>query len=144
MYDYAASFTGADFVDAVTEAMVTPTGKEALVRIPEFTFDYSTSGVESLTALGMTDAFTQAADFSRMGEAENGIRIGDVIHKTRIELTRDGTKAAAVTAVVATATGAAPNYEPPVQIFLTRPFVFAIVDNETGLPLFCGIVTEMN
>ncbi len=143
VYDYAASFTGADFVDAVTEAMMTPTGKEALVRIPEFTFDYSTSAVELLSALGMTDAFTSAADFSRMGEADTGICIGDVIHKTRIELTRDGTKAAAVTAVVATATGAAPNYEPPVQIFLTRPFVFAIVDNETGLPIFCGIVTEI-
>ncbi len=143
VYDYVQSFTGTNLVDAVTEAMKTPTGREALVRIPEFTFDYSTSAVESLAALGMTDAFTTAADFSRMGEAENGICIGDVIHKTRIELTRNGTKAAAVTAVVATATGAPVDYVPPVEIYLTRPFVFAIVDNETGLPIFSGIVTEI-
>ncbi len=143
VYDYVSSFTGASLVDVITEAMKTPTGREALVRIPEFTFDYSTSAVESLSALGMTDAFTTAADFSRMGESDSGICIGDVIHKTRIELTRDGTKAAAVTAITVTATGAVPDYVPPVQIYLTRPFVFAIFDNETALPIFCGIVTEI-
>ncbi len=144
VYDYAASLTGRDLVDAVTGAMENPPEKEALVRIPEFSFDYDTEATDVLISLGMTDAFSASADFRRLGQADGGMCIGSVIHKTRIELTRSGTKAAAATVVNVTATGAPIEYEPPIEIYLDRPFVFAIVDNETGLPLFCGIVTEID
>ena len=143
VYDYAASLTGDDLIDSVTDAMENPQGKDALVRIPEFTFDYDTEASDALISLGMTDAFSADADFGRLGESENGMCIGSVIHKTRIELSRSGTKAAAVTAVLVTGSCAPIDYEPPVQIYLDRPFVFAITDNETGLPLFLGIVTEI-
>ncbi len=143
VYDYAALLTGASLTDAITDAIENPQGKEALVRIPEFTFDYDTEAVDALVALGMTDACSSAADFSRMGESEDGMSIGRVIHKTRIELSRSGTKAAAATVVAVTESAAIGDYELPVRIYLDRPFMFAIVDNETGLVLFVGIVTEI-
>ena len=31
----------------------------------------------------------------------------------------------------------------PKYVYLDRPFVYAIVDNATGLPLFVGVVTAL-
>jgi len=54
-------------------------------------------------------------------------------------LTESGTKAAAVTVVEMTEAAA---YEPEVkerkEVYLDRPFVYAIVDNENNLPIFIG------
>ncbi len=141
VYDYLADLTGEKLIEALNSKKYAKT----LIRIPEFTFDYDTDATEALKALGMSRAFSGSADFSRLGTYEGGnISIGSVIQKTRIELTRDGTKAAAATVVTMMATSAGPGtYVPPVEIYLDRPFVFAIVDNETNLPLFCGVVTEI-
>jgi len=138
VYEYAASIDGAAFAEAVTN----PQRGTVQVRLPSFTFDYSVELKDALCALGMPDAFSDAADFTGMGECSEHIAISEVIHKTRIELTKEGTKAAAVTAVIMKATSAAPPKE-PVRIYLDRPFVFAIIDNESGLPIFCGIVSEL-
>lgn len=140
VYDYVSSFTGEELVDAMENL----TYKKTYVRIPEFSFDSAPLVKEHLVALGMTDAFGSGADFSRLGTVEGGnICISDIIHKTRIEVSRDGTKAAAATVVSVVATSAGPNAEQPVRIYLERPFVFAITDSETGLVLFCGVVTEI-
>ena len=64
-----------------------------------------------------------------------------VIHKTHIELDRNGTKAAAATAVVAKESSA--YMESPIEIRMDRPFVYALVDNETGIPLFIGSVKTL-
>lgn len=140
VFAYAQTIRGADFVEAVREAEHT----KVYVRIPSFTFDFSAELVEPLVQLGMIDAFdSTTADFSALGEcAGENIFLSEVIHKTRIELSRTGTKAAAATAVMVEATSAMPTEEPK-RIFLNRPFVFAIVENETGLPVFCGIVSEL-
>lgn len=141
VFKYAQSIDGKAFVDAVTGA----SRDKVLVRIPSFTFDSSASLEGILAEMGMSDAFSGSkADFSAMGECADGgnIHISRVLHKTRIELTRSGTKAAAATVVEMKATSAAPTAKPK-QIYLDRPFVFAIVENETGLPLFCGVVSEL-
>ena len=64
-----------------------------------------------------------------------------VIHKTHIELDRNGTKAAAVTAVIAKASSMP--VESPIEIRMDRPFVYALVDTETGIPLFIGSVKTL-
>ena len=139
VFDYAASITGEAFLSAVTK----PQYGDVQVLLPSFTFEWGASVNDALISLGMEDAFDgHAADFSGMGECGENIYIGEVIQKTKIELTREGTKAAAATAVVVE-TLAMLDPREPVRIYLDRPFVFAIVDNETGLPVFCGIVSEL-
>jgi serpin B len=90
--------------------------------------------------MGIKDAFKPlTADFSGMGESTNGaLHISDVLHKTHIELDNKGTKAAAVTSVTVKATG----MSAPVtvkKVVLDRPFVYAIIDTQTGLPIFLGV-----
>lgn len=94
---------------------------------------------EPLIALGLTDAFGPEADFSGISQF-TGLAIDDVIHKTHIELDENGTKAAAVTGVIMTETAAE---MPEHSVVFDRPFVYAIIDTETNLPLFLGTVTEL-
>lgn len=112
-------------------------------KMPEFSYDYSTSLVDTLNKMGIRKAFTQEADFSNMAQVDAELLyINEVLHKTHIELDRNGTKAAAVTAVIMEAASAIiPKEE--VNVFLTRPFLYAIIDTETGIPVFMGAVNTL-
>ena len=114
------------------------------VGIPEFTYDTYMNLTETLAAMGMTDMFDVAeADFSRIGESSLGnIYCSAVEQKTFIDVSRHGTKAAAVTWITMKCGSAAP--EETYTVILDRPFVYAIVDNATGLPLFLGLVSHLN
>ena len=77
-----------------------------------------------------------------MAKTKDGkLFIDSVIHKTHIELDKYGTKAAAVTSI-AMAGSAAPT-EPPKEVYLDRPFLYAIVEESTGLPIFMGAVNAV-
>jgi serpin B len=89
--------------------------------------------------MGMKKTFSMMADFSEMGEPS--VMVDRVIHKTHIELDRNGTKAAAATAVIAKEGSV--HIDSPIEIRMDRPFVYALVDNETGIPLFIGSVKTL-
>jgi serpin B len=94
-----------------------------------------------LAALGMPLAFSPEADFSGITTAQR-LRIDQVAHKAYIDVNEDGTEAAAATAVIMKASARFMNTEPPVEVIVDRPFLFAITDTEGGLPLFLGRVTD--
>ena len=138
--DYIASLKGEDFVNAYRNRDYEP---DIFADLPEFSYDYSTSLTDTLKDLGMADAFSDNADFSRITDPDMmKLKIDDVIHKTHIELDQYGTKAAAVTAI-ALAGNAAPVEKRIVEIKLNRPFVYAIVDDASGLPVFLGTVNSL-
>ena len=112
------------------------------IWVPEFKYDYDTNLEDVMQAMGIRKAFTGEADFSAM--TDYPVCIDRIIHKTHIELDKEGTKAAAATAVVGKA-GSAPPGAPPEKftVHLDRPFVYAIVDTKTGIPLFLGYVKEI-
>ena len=61
-----------------------------------------------------------------------------VIHKTFIEVDEQGTKAGAAT-VVEMAETASLNDPVVKTVYLDRPFVYAIIDSESKLPVFLGV-----
>lgn len=111
-------------------------------ELPKFRSAYETELSEVLQGMGMTDAFAgDRADFGAMGHYGTGpLFISAVIHKTYIDVSETGTKAAAVTAAEMSTTSAAP--EETRTVCLDRPFVYLIVDTGTGLPLFLGCVAD--
>lgn len=118
--------------------------RDVIVRIPEFSYEYSTELKEPLSNMGMAGSFSPSADFTNMADTNTGeLFISRVLHKTYIELDRAGTKAAAVTAVEIKNEACAIDTEEPPTVFLDRPFVYAIIDTETGLPVFIGIVNTV-
>jgi len=94
--------------------------------------------------MGMTEAFSARADFSKMGTYDEcGLYISKAAQKTCIEVDEKGTRAAAATSVMMVALSEGPYSEEIVEIYLERPFVYAIVDMQTNLPLFIGTVKSV-
>lgn len=136
IYDYTASLTGKAWL-SLWNSRETATVK---VRIPEFTYTSHMKLNDVLFTMGMTDMFDpDLADFSKLGYSEAGnIFCSAVEQKVFIEVDRNGTKAAAIT------WGLMSDKLVDNIVYLNRPFVYAIVDNSTGLPLFFGVVTNLN
>lgn len=136
--EYLAEMTGESFVKMIQSRE----RKQVLTKIPEFSYDYDIDLTPALKAMGIQKAFTESADFSRMAKTKEGIlSIDSVMHKTHIELDKNGTKAAAVTYLVKA--GSAAPTEPPKEVYLDRPFLYAIVEESTGLPIFMGVVNNV-
>lgn len=114
------------------------------VVLPRFTIRTGATLNAALKRLGMASAFSAAADFGGMmpaAAAGRRIAISDVRQQTFIEVTEEGTEAAAATSVGVTAT--AVHREPPVVQFVAdRPFVAVLRDDRTGAILFIGQVTD--
>lgn len=112
---------------------------EVQVTMPKFKFDYMRSLNDDLSAMGLDVAFTESADFS--GISEIPLLISKVIHKTYIDVSEEGTEAAAVTAIVFDLTSVGPSGGPVIVRF-DRPFLFAITENSSNSVVFIGTVTE--
>lgn len=124
-----------------------PETVELNVMIPKFKYNYSKSLCDVLAKMGMPSAFSlENADFSKINDLSvsgaPSLYIDDVIHKTKIEVTEKGTKAAAVTAVMMGAGSAMPKEKKKVNIYLDKPFVYMIVD-KNNVPLFIGAATQI-
>ena len=113
---------------------------------PTFKFDCDLDLNEDLEKLGITDIFDpEKADFSKMiGDEKIAV---DTKHKSTIELSNDGIKAAAITELGGL--GAAGSYdylfEVPVKIIDLRfdePFLFLIRNKDTNEIWFIGTLYE--
>ena len=128
--DFVGSLNG----DKLFKMLQNTENANVVAKIPKFEYEYSAELSEALKALGMPTAFSDSADFS--GISGDKLLISDVLHKTKISVTEEGTRAVAATGVVMSA---APDGDK--QVILNRPFMYMILDNETMLPLFAGIYT---
>ena len=113
--------------------------KNIELSLPKFESSYEDSLKNELSNLGMNIAFEPYnADFSLMREdLKKDLYIGDVKQKTYIKVDEKGTEASAVTSVEVETTSMP--VELPKVVF-DRPFVYGIIDVETGIPLFIGIM----
>jgi serpin B len=115
------------------------------LSFPRFTYRHAFSVAEPMQRLGMTEAFdAHAADFSAMAQLGRyeGLYIAKALHEAVVEFTETGTEAAAATAVIMAARGAAreePEYR---EVSFDRPFDFVIQHRQTGTILFMGHVED--
>ena len=135
--EYLAQMDGEGFANFLNSA------EEARVHavLPSFKSEYTADNMASaLKKMGMTDVFSPAdADLSGMGKASGqNLFVEDVLHKTYINVNRQGTKAAAVTGVIVEATSMMPQPLNEYTVRLNRPFIYAIIDEETKIPVFIG------
>ena len=140
--DYVASLTG----ERLYQLLSQPKLVSVTAAVPKFEAEYATELAVALQTLGMKDAFDRdLADFSALGHSENGnLYIGRVLHKTFISVGEKGTRAGAATVVeMPEATSAEPEPVPePERVILDRPFVYMLVDLETGAPFFIGTMLD--
>ena len=109
--------------------------------LPAFREEYEADLKNALIDMGMDLPFDQdRADFSNLSPSP--LYISTVNHKTCIDLNKDGTYAAAATEIRVAQGAAQPDPEIP-EVFCERPFAYAIVDKASGLPVFLGIIANM-
>jgi serine protease inhibitor len=120
-------------------AGVTP--EQVKLALPRFKTTAAFGLGPSLTSLGMAVAFDRRADFSGITTAEP-LHIGVVAHQAYLDVDERGTEAAAATAVGMVRVAAVRRERPPIVVTVDRPFLFAITDAATKLPLFLGRVTN--
>lgn len=136
--DYVAGLTG----ERLAAALAGASEGEVLTAIPKFQAENSLELAGALRAMGMEDAFDPfQADFSAMGRyGGQPLYISRVLHKTKLAVDERGTKAGAAAAVEMDAGGAAPGELK--EVYLDRPFVYGLIDLETGAPLFLGALLD--
>lgn len=129
--DLVAEFDADTWASALSALEV----KTITVGVPKFTLEYKQALPASLKALGMPEAFTPSADFSKITGVPN-IYISDVQHKTFVSVDEAGTEAAAVTSVEMVLTS--------IQSFtVNQPFLVAIREAHSGSILFIGRINKL-
>lgn len=107
--------------------------------VPRFRIEYEARLDSALEDIGMRKAFSGGADFSGIDDKRD-LRVAQVMHKAWIDVTEEGTEAAAATgagmALVSMRTPAEPEFR------ADRPFVFVIRDTKSGFILFVGRVMD--
>jgi serine protease inhibitor len=106
--------------------------KDVIINIPKFKVSYGIKELKNqLIEIGMKLPFSPGADFSGIRE---GIFIDSVLHKAVIEVTEEGSEAAAATVVIMVESSALE----PTSFIADKPFIFIIADDETDTILFLG------
>jgi serpin B len=109
--------------------------KKVEVYFPRFNNKNKLGLVAPLQNMGMNLAFTDNADFSKMSEVK--LLLSSVLHVTNIEVTEEGTEAAAVT-IIGVGVTSIPVEEPTPVFKVNKPFLFVIREKSTGVILFIG------
>lgn len=138
IYAYAKSLEVADFKKIIHSKST----QKAIVALPKFTYESKRSLDASLKAAGIAAAFNEAdADFSKVFDnAEEKLYLSEVIQKNYIQVDEAGTNSSQST----NKTGATAQVEEEVQksMIFNSPFLYAVIDNETKLPLLIGVMAE--
>lgn len=81
------------------------------------------------------------ADLEKTG---TNLYVSDAIHKSNIEFSEEGTKAAAVTVFAISDKATIGDENTPIEININKPFIFLIKDKNTNEIWFAGTVYEPN
>ena len=121
--------------------------RDGLVVLPKFKLENTLELNGALQALGMKTAFSNQkskpeADFS--GMFSDAHHISEVRQKAFVEVSEEGTEAAAVTVMTFKVTSEIKMPSPkPFEMIVDRPFLFAIVDARSEMILFIGVINAL-
>lgn len=125
---------------AYKAAMQMLSGQEVIFKMPKFKLETSLVLDKALKKMGIETAYTPAADFKGIS-ATGPLTLGTVKQKCYIDVTEEGTEAAAVTSAQVRLTSVSP--KPVARMTVDRPFLFIISDSQTDNILFVGKVVNL-
>lgn len=140
--EFAMNFTAEDYEEFINSVSY---DYEVISKMPEFESDFNITLNNTIAELGAGSIFSpETADLSGTAGKPGDIYVSQIIHKTHIEVDRNGTRAAAATVVMETC-GCVMEEETPEYRYVEcdRPYAYAIVDVETMAPVFIGTVNAV-
>lgn len=135
--EYIKGLTDEEFKSLLDFSNGTVTGYDSIeFKLPDFEMEITTSAVNYLKNLGFKEAFNSGADsFKKLGD----VYVRDIIHAAWIKTTKDGTEAAATTAVLFFRNAVILNTK---HIKADSDFTFVIKNNSNDAILFIGRVAD--
>lgn len=122
----------AELRDKMDECMVD-------LKLPRFSTELSLPLNGIISKLGAPSMFGGNANFSNF--ANGSLSVSQMLQKAKIEVSEEGTKAAAVTAAIMAMSLQHPDEPRRVDFHADRPFVYMITEANTGAILFMGQFT---
>ncbi len=118
--------------------------QEVIVSIPKFETKTKYSLNNPLISMGMPDVFSsRVADLSGIASTEVvNLYVSQAMQDAYVKINEEGTEAAAVTTVIVTTDSLSPAPPPPPKFIADHPFLFVIQDDESGMILFMGRISN--
>ena len=117
--------------------------QDVLVSLPKFDIKTNYDLKQGLTEMGMPDVFVKnIADLSGLANLAllpGNLYVEKATHDAYVKVNEEGTEAAAVTTMLLTTDSVTP---PMLHFNADRPFLFAIYDEQSGLILFMGKISD--
>ncbi|XP_036392371.1 glia-derived nexin [Megalops cyprinoides] len=109
--------------------------RKVRLLLPKFSAEAEVDLENPLSALGITDMFSEAkANFKHI--TSEPVHVSKALQKSKIEVNEDGTKASAATTAILLARSSPP------WVIVDSPFIFLIRHNPTGTILFMGQINK--
>lgn len=126
----------------ITDAIANKQTYIVNLKLPKFEVTFDEKLNNSLINMGLTECFDEGkANFDQLGKTIDGDKlfINLVRQKAKIIVDEEGTEAAAATEVLMCERGALIETELK-ELYFNEPFIYIILDLETEIPLFIGIL----
>jgi serpin B len=134
LIDYINMLDGDTFLTALDSKKE---GK-AIIKIPKFSDTYQITLRESCQVLGLTNIFSSTdAQLDKFMRKSQSAHLSEIFNKTSFTFDDNGTSAFKPNSIELTDSEKADDYE---VITFERPFFYAVIDNNTNLPLIIGTV----
>jgi serpin B len=143
-FDGLAEAEGAFDMEHYKDWMSNLSDREVDVTLPQFKATFEIGLASTLADMGMSEVFSESADLSSMSEDKEGLHASDVLHKAFVDVTEEGTEAAAATAVVMAGKGISLETPSPsaVSFVADHPFLYVIRDRRSDSILFMGRILD--
>ncbi|KAA6394528.1 MAG: putative serpin family protein [Streblomastix strix] len=110
------------------------------LSLPKFETRFNTQLSEQLKQIGLVNAFTRNATFPKISKVP--LKISNVIHEAGVKIDEDGAEAVAVSIFEMEDMGCVDcsQNEEEVDFTVDRPFLFAIYNTHSHMPIFAGMI----
>ncbi|MBV9876728.1 MAG: serpin family protein [Verrucomicrobia bacterium] len=112
------------------------------ISLPRFKATFRDSLVSPLTQLGIRAIFEPSKDFAPMFEDTRKFYVSNIIQQTYLRVDENGSEAAAATEVQIEASAMRAPIKKPFNLVFDRPFLFAIIDGQSGQLIFTGVLRD--
>jgi serine protease inhibitor len=110
--------------------------KTCTAYLPQFSVSNTLSFKEVLSKNNVDIMFTPEADFSNISYNAKG-SVSDIVQSFELKVTQGGVGTTKVNSSSST------KKEPDTTVKLSKPFIFIIADNESNIPIYIGIISNI-